>query len=229
MQLRTKKHEVFTRQGADLGMNHVLSLREALLGYEIRVHHVSGSLLIIRNGVQGEVVQPGQLKRVMTYGMPQRGAPHIKGHLYIVMDVELPLSRSLSQSTVKKLRGILPDLPKSAEGEEKDSGGDASSDKSSEKSTGGGKGKGGGGKGKGGFAPGFLQKGKGKGGKGKKGRKGRGKRKDKDEDEDSEMIDVVTTEDVDVEDGKLKATPASANTGAYHEDDDDGGVQCHQM
>ncbi|ETN98310.1 hypothetical protein RFI_39201 [Reticulomyxa filosa] len=109
-QLKTLKHEVFTRQGADLGMSTTLTLREALCGYELKIRHVSGHVLVVTppKGAP-EIVQPGSLKRVLGYGMPQRYSPHIKGHLYIVMDIKLPLMRILSDEQIKQLQNILPD------------------------------------------------------------------------------------------------------------------------
>jgi len=57
---------------------------------------------------KGEVVQPGSLKIVHTMGLPQRFSGHIKGHLYIVMDVKLPLSGSLSDPHIAMFKQILP-------------------------------------------------------------------------------------------------------------------------
>ena len=108
-QLRQGKHEVFTRKGADLGMSHTLSLREALCGYNIKIQHVSGHILIV-SSKEGEIVQPGCLKKVYSYGMPIRYQAHTKGHLYIAMDVKLPAPNSLSNAALDSFRKILPDI-----------------------------------------------------------------------------------------------------------------------
>ncbi|ETO09326.1 hypothetical protein RFI_28062, partial [Reticulomyxa filosa] len=109
-QLRTLKHEVFTRQGADLGMNTTLTLREALCGYELKIQHLNGYIVLITPSKDSpQVVQPGSLKRVVGYGMPQRYSPHVKGHLYIVMEVKLPLFQTLSSQKIQELKQILPD------------------------------------------------------------------------------------------------------------------------
>merc|ERR1712083_810728 len=55
------------------------------------------------------VVQPGSLKVVHTKGVPQRFNPHIKGHLYIVMEVEMPSPRSLTSKAIQQFKEILPD------------------------------------------------------------------------------------------------------------------------
>jgi DnaJ family protein A protein 2 len=108
LQLRVAKHKLFNRKGADLGMNYELSLRQALCGYKIKIPHVSGKTLCIVPMEKGEVVQPGSLKIVHTMGLLQRFSGHIKGHLYIVMDVKLPLSGSLSDPHIAMFKQILP-------------------------------------------------------------------------------------------------------------------------
>jgi len=149
LQLKTLKHEVFTRQGADLGMTTTLSLREALCGYELKIRHVNGHVLVVTPPKdKHEIVQPGSLKCVYTYGMPQRYTPHVKGHLYIVMDVKLPLSHSLSNKNIQQLKNTLPkqiieqvdESKEGAEGaeddEEKKSNNNASTSKQSKTSDG---------------------------------------------------------------------------------------------
>ena len=109
LQLKVAGHSVFKRQGADLGMNYTLSLRQALCGYKIQIEHVSGRTLVVTPQDGGEVVQPGSLKVVHCKGMPQRFNPHIKGHLYIVMEVEMPAPRSLTAKAIEQFAQILPD------------------------------------------------------------------------------------------------------------------------
>merc|ERR1712154_62683 len=65
-------------------------------------------VLCIVPSEKGEVVQPGSLKIVHTMGLPQRFSGHIKGHLYIVMDVKLPLSKTLSIKQIDTFKAILP-------------------------------------------------------------------------------------------------------------------------
>ena len=108
IQLRQKKHNLFERKGADLGMNYKLSLRQALCGYKIKIPHVSGKFLIITPSDPTEIVQPGSLKVVHTLGLPQRYSSHIKGHLYIVMEVEMPKPNILSSNDIKQFEKILP-------------------------------------------------------------------------------------------------------------------------
>eukprot|EP01084_Bolivina_argentea_P177862 307561_1 len=122
IQLRVGKHKIFSRKGADLGMNYSLSLRQALCGYKIKILHVSGKTLMItpkyeydnnnndndNNQTNYKVVQPGSLHVVYTMGLPQRFSPHVKGHLYIVMDVKMPIYNTLSNNKIKMFEKILP-------------------------------------------------------------------------------------------------------------------------
>eukprot|EP00483_Globobulimina_turgida_P010922 UN10943 len=124
--LRLQKHKIFSRKGADLGMNYSLSLRQALCGYKIRMPHVSGKTISITphsiddddSHHNYEIVQPGSLKVVHTMGLPQRFSPHIKGHLYIVMDVKMPLYNTLTKETIQTFRKILPDTQSNIEADD---------------------------------------------------------------------------------------------------------------
>merc|ERR1719334_2430324 len=120
VQLRVASHSLYKRQGADLGMNYTISLRQALCGYKIKIPHVSGRTLVITALDTEEVVQPGSLKVVHCKGVPQRFNPHIKGHLYIVMEVEMPKPRTLSTKTIEQFALILPDQEVSDENDEGD-------------------------------------------------------------------------------------------------------------
>merc|ERR1712048_1085716 len=79
--------------------------------------------LVITPLEKHEVVQPGSLKIVHTMGLPQRFSGHIKGHLYIVMDVKLPLSRTLSSQQIASFKQILPNtnIDSDADDEEEES------------------------------------------------------------------------------------------------------------
>jgi len=104
--VRLRKHKVFQRRGADLGCEHTLTLCEALCGYEFRLKHVSGKTLIIKSH-QGEVVQPGDLKKLGDHGLPQKGNHYVHGHLYIQFKVVFPLASSLSTDKMKTLQSSL--------------------------------------------------------------------------------------------------------------------------
>merc|ERR1719203_55477 len=250
-QLRLKQHDVYKRQGADLGMNYTLSLRQALCGYKIKLEHVSGRTLVITPLEPGEVVQPGSLKVVHTKGVPQRFNPHIKGHLYIVMEVEMPSPRALSNKAIEQFKQILPEQEMSddeeSEGDNEEKQQSKSSNSNQPKSNNKPQRKNSNSK------RGKNQKNRGRKGKqkGKKGRKGKnnsrggkgafsglhgafgaGDQKNKgrsppmDVDDEDDLIEEVECHSVD---GNPKATPAAASNYYSQDDDESDGVQCRQM
>jgi len=107
--VRLKKHKVYTRKGADLGCQHTLTLCEALCGYEFRLKHVSGKTLIIKSK-SGEVVQPGALKVLSDFGLPQKGNHFVHGHLYIQFKVVFPMASSLSGDKRNVLKSALKEV-----------------------------------------------------------------------------------------------------------------------
>jgi len=104
--VRLKKHKIYHRKGADLGCQQTLTLCEALCGYEFRQKHVSGKTLIVKSK-PGEIVQPGDLKVLSDYGLPQKGNHFVHGHLYIQFKIIFPVATSLSSSRKNVLKSAL--------------------------------------------------------------------------------------------------------------------------
>jgi len=213
IQLRIAKHKLYNRKGADLGMNYSLSLRQALCGYKIRIPHVSGKELVITPYDPTEVVQPGSLKVVHTMGLPQRFSAHTKGHLYIVMEVKMPLFKQLNTAKIKHFEKILPIQEEEKEEKQQQTNKPQKKQKKKQKKK----------KQKGGVFGGLH----GHFGDNKKGKNKQNEEMNVDEEEDiDDMIEEVECHSVD---GNPKATPASASN-YYQEDQDDGeNVQCRQM
>jgi len=107
--VRLKKHKIYHRKGADLGCEHTLTLCEALCGYSFRLEHVSGKTLIIRSK-PGEIVQPGDLKVLSDYGLPQKGNHFVHGHLYIQFKIVFPVSDSLPIDKKTALESALKEV-----------------------------------------------------------------------------------------------------------------------
>jgi len=107
--VRLKKHKIYHRKGADLGCQQTLTLCEALCGYEFRLKHVSGKTLIVKSQ-PGEVVQPGDLKVLSDYGLPQKGNHFVRGHLYIQFKIVFPMATSLSNNQKGVLKSALDDV-----------------------------------------------------------------------------------------------------------------------
>jgi len=104
--VRLKKHKIYHRKGADLGCQQTLTLCQALCGYEFRLKHVSGRILIVKSQ-PGEVVQPGDLKVLRDYGLPQKGNHFVHGHLYIQFKIVFPVASSLSSNQKSILESAL--------------------------------------------------------------------------------------------------------------------------
>lgn len=112
------KHAVFERVGADLAMEHHITLLEALLGSEIRIKHLSGTTLVVKPE-PGEVVVPCSIKSIADWGMPQKGGHGHKGNLNIKFIVQFPTIKSLPPHR-EELRKLLEkaDFPSCAQEEE---------------------------------------------------------------------------------------------------------------
>jgi len=105
--LRVPKHDLFQRIGADLAMTQHLTLKEALCGYDIKIPHLSGSILRLKSK-KGEIVQPGQLKCVRDKGMPQKGSS-VFGHLYVKLEIDFPKTGDFSSQILDKIGQLLPE------------------------------------------------------------------------------------------------------------------------
>merc|ERR1719461_1951700 len=92
--VRVQKHHIYQRVGADLACEHTLTLFEALCGYNFRLKHVSGKTLVVKSR-PSEIVNPGSLKVLKSFGLPQKGNSYVRGHLYIKFKIIFPVPESL--------------------------------------------------------------------------------------------------------------------------------------
>ncbi|KAJ3300748.1 DnaJ- protein scj1 [Borealophlyctis nickersoniae] len=93
--VRTVPHPVFTRKGSNLYMKEVLTLKEALLGFQKVVKHLDGKdLTISRDGV----TQPGFVQTIKGQGMPTHEFPSERGDLYVEYSVVFPSTLSSTQA-----------------------------------------------------------------------------------------------------------------------------------
>eukprot|EP01114_Cavostelium_apophysatum_P012484 TRINITY_DN27_c1_g1_i3.p1 TRINITY_DN27_c1_g1~~TRINITY_DN27_c1_g1_i3.p1 ORF type:complete len:414 (+),score=140.96 TRINITY_DN27_c1_g1_i3:129-1370(+) len=102
-----KKHEVFRRQGVDLYMECSIPLIEALGGFQFTVKHLDDRVLYIKSE-KGEVIKPGDVRRILGEGMPTYKRPDEKGSLYIKFNVEFPKPGFLKDKAIQDLEKILP-------------------------------------------------------------------------------------------------------------------------
>lgn len=103
--LQQKEHATFKRDGDDLYMEQELTLHEALCGYELRITHLDGRILRVKS-TPGQVVTPGDVRCVMSEGMPLHKRPYEKGRLIIRFTVQFP--KLLKPEDIKLLDKALP-------------------------------------------------------------------------------------------------------------------------
>lgn len=104
--LRLVPHDIFRRIGDNLYMNVLLTLKEALLGFERRIKHLSGEEVVLKR--QG-VTPPGFVQTVVDEGMPIFEYSSTRGKLYVEFSVAFPASLDDEQRKCKfGRRGGIP-------------------------------------------------------------------------------------------------------------------------
>ena len=93
------KHNIFTRTGHDLVFNKTITLKEALCGFSVEIHHVSGKRFSINNATNPSVIVPQFKKVVPNLGMKRDNKT---GNLIVIFDVEFPKSLTTEQVDVLK-------------------------------------------------------------------------------------------------------------------------------
>ena len=82
-------HKRFKREGDNLRINVDITLKQALLGFEIEIPHLDGHMVKLSRKA-GKTVQHGQIERVPNEGMPKYGMYSEFGDLYVVYQVKFP-------------------------------------------------------------------------------------------------------------------------------------------
>jgi DnaJ-class molecular chaperone len=84
--VRIKNNTIFTRNGLDLYMNHIITLKDALCGFSFEMTFINNKIYKINNGA-GNIVSPGFKKIIKNMGMV-RGENY--GNLVIEFTVVFP-------------------------------------------------------------------------------------------------------------------------------------------
>ncbi|CBH18767.1 chaperone protein DNAj, putative [Trypanosoma brucei gambiense DAL972] len=89
LSVQTKKHPRFSRRAndVDLDMTLVVTLKEALLGFQRRVEHLDGSEFFVN---ETGITQYGAVLKVPGKGMPRHNVPSEFGDLYVKVLFEMP-------------------------------------------------------------------------------------------------------------------------------------------
>lgn len=101
--ITTQKHPVFERRGDDLYTNVTISLRDALVGFELSIKHLDGHLVSLS---RSKVTWPGAMIQKTGEGMPNYDNNKVRGTLFITVDVDFPRG-AFSDEEIQDLIRIL--------------------------------------------------------------------------------------------------------------------------
>jgi len=93
LRVRIRPHPVFERKGTDLHARVSLPLTTAVLGGEVQVPTITGS---VRLKIP-ETTQSGQVFRLKGHGMPAVGRIDDRGDLYVTAEIQLPRALTREQ------------------------------------------------------------------------------------------------------------------------------------
>ena len=103
--VQEQPHKKFKRKGADLLIEHKITLCEALTGVDFVLTHLDGTKIRIKNN-PGEVIKPDDLKTVPDKGLPFHKSPFRFGNLFIKFNVTFP--ESINVAKLSNLTTALP-------------------------------------------------------------------------------------------------------------------------
>ena len=99
LKIQQVPHAVFTREGENLKMDHEITLRQALLGFEIELEYLDGHKFKLTKP-PGQVTQSGEIQRIPGEGMPKYGNNSDFGDLFVTYHVKSPASFTEGQRTM---------------------------------------------------------------------------------------------------------------------------------
>jgi DnaJ family protein A protein 2 len=86
----------------DLILNRTISLKEALCGFKIDIHHINGKIFSLNNSTNPTVIKPGFKKVIPNLGMNK---DNTTGNLVLELEIEFP--DKLNEQQMVALSGIL--------------------------------------------------------------------------------------------------------------------------
>ena len=95
------EHPTFKRKGDDLETTVNITLRQALLGFELELKHLDDHTVKISKPA-GSVTQPGEIMRIKDEGMPKYGMSSDFGDLLVTFKVNSPEKLDEGQKTMLK-------------------------------------------------------------------------------------------------------------------------------
>ena len=95
MVIKQKPHSRFRREGNDLFMDLVVTLKEALVGFDKTIQHLDGHDVEINS--HGRVTKPFQVIHLKNEGMPEHSFPSQKGSMHVKIVVQFPVKLNKEQ------------------------------------------------------------------------------------------------------------------------------------
>uniref|UniRef100_T1J3S1 DnaJ homolog subfamily A member 1 n=1 Tax=Strigamia maritima TaxID=126957 RepID=T1J3S1_STRMM len=108
--LDEKEHPVFRRSGRDLIYRLELDLTEALCGFQRTIKTLDDRELLI-TCLPGEVIKHGDVRAILSEGMPQYKNPFEKGKLIVQFLVRFPPAGFIPVEQIHQLEALLPPRP----------------------------------------------------------------------------------------------------------------------
>lgn len=102
--IKQQKHRRFERKGDDLYTNVTISLKDALVGFEMDIQHLDGHMVHV---VRDKITWPGARMRKPGEGMPNYENNNVKGQLFITFDIDFPkgtLTEEEKEALIKILK-----------------------------------------------------------------------------------------------------------------------------
>ena len=82
-------HKRFVRDGDNLKITQEITLKQALLGFNVKIKHLDGHEVEVSKG-PGQITQPGEVMRIREEGMPKYGMASEKGDLLVTFKIRNP-------------------------------------------------------------------------------------------------------------------------------------------
>jgi DnaJ-class molecular chaperone len=101
--LHVENNTPFQRKGIDLFYKQKLTLKEALCGFSIELHHISGKKMLLANNNSNNTIVKPNFKNVVPNSGMKRG--NVTGKLIIEFDIQFP--DKLDNTQLDTLRNIL--------------------------------------------------------------------------------------------------------------------------
>lgn len=101
VQLDTKKHSRFRREGNNLHVTHTISLKDALVGFTSKIKQLDDRMVEF---TRGGITTPGFVHKISKEGMPLHEDPADHGDMFVTLKIKFPKKLTpQQQDTVREL------------------------------------------------------------------------------------------------------------------------------